>query len=126
MHLTTKNSKCICVEFPCLLAWFQVLFKFALSQWPPNFRRVAMFKVESKKLKILRHTLKEYATVRVAVCCCVLQCGAMWCSVVQCGAACFSILQFVAVCCSVLQCVAVLRDALLVGHLELICNVTDV
>jgi len=62
----------------------------------------------------------------VAVCCSVLQCGAVvgrrsalflsfsvlqcvaaWCSVLQCVAVCCSMLECVAVCCSVLQCVAV-------------------
>jgi len=32
-----------------------------------------------------RHSF-QYAYVYVAVCCSVLQCGAVWCSVVQCGA----------------------------------------
>ena len=57
----------------------------------------------------------------VAVCCSMLQRGAVWCSVLQCVAVCNllpnivdhyadmlpSVLQCVAVCCSVLQCVAV-------------------
>ena len=43
----------------------------------------------------------------VAVCCSVVQCGAVWCSVLQCVAVCCSVLQCGAVWCSVLQCVAV-------------------
>jgi len=50
------------------------------------------------------------------VCCCVLQCVAVWCSVLQCVAVCCGVLWCVAlccsVCCSVLQCVAVCCSAL--------------
>jgi len=40
--------------------------------------------------------------MRVAVCCSVLQCVAMWCNVVQCCAVWCSVVQCVAVCCSIL------------------------
>ena len=40
----------------------------------------------------------------VAVCCNVVQHGAVWCSVMQCVAVRCSVVQRVAVCCSVLQC----------------------
>jgi len=45
----------------------------------------------------VRFHIIHTSNVLVAVCCSVLQCGAVWCGVLQC----------VAVCCSVLQCVAV-------------------
>jgi len=71
-------------------------------------------------------SLRKLVLVRVAMCCGVLRCGAVWCSVVQFAAVllqlalrkpsqpkkdgvavCCSALQCGAACCSVVQCVAV-------------------
>ena len=48
----------------------------------------------------------------VAVCGCVLQCGAVCSCVLLCVAMCCSVLRCVAVCCNLLQCVAVCWNVL--------------
>jgi len=99
MHITTKNSLCFCLVSNSLVYLHFVSFIWVcLSKCPPDFCRVAIFKVESKELKILQLTGLCHGA-----CCSVVQCDAAWCSVLQRVAECCSVLQSVAECCSVLQ-----------------------
>ena len=56
-----------------------------------------------------------------AVCCSVVQCGAML-QCVQCVAVHYSVLQCLAVCCSVLQCVAVCCNTLHLSGAAGVCS----
>jgi len=50
--------------------------------------------------------------------CVVLRCVAVYCSVLHCFALCCTVLQCVAMCCTVVQCDAVRHDSFVEGHAE--------
>jgi len=90
--------------------------------------QVTQFEKEVALLAVeLASLTSKKPLIRVAVCCSVVHCVAVWCTLLQCGALCcsvvhcvavwYSVLQCGALCCSVVHCGAVWCTVLQCGAL---------